>query len=100
MWFVDQIKRNPAGKPDYRWAKAETESREADDHNGNGAPVASANESVEACMRSDLADKFGIEYPISDSLLPSTSRPRSAAREVWACSVASGSTTRKSSKPH
>ena len=48
VWFVDQIKRNPAGKPDYRWAKAETESREADDHNGNGAPVASANESVEA----------------------------------------------------
>lgn len=32
VWFVDQIKRNPAGKPDYRWAKAQTEQRPADEH--------------------------------------------------------------------
>ncbi|MGW4769272.1 acyl-CoA synthetase [Nocardia sp. NPDC004278] len=32
LWFVDQIKRNPAGKPDYRWAKAQTEERPADEH--------------------------------------------------------------------
>lgn len=32
LWYVDQIKRNPAGKPDYRWAKAQTEARPADDH--------------------------------------------------------------------
>ncbi|WP_433599991.1 acyl-CoA synthetase [Nocardia sp. CA-135953] len=32
VWFVDQIKRNPAGKPDYRWAKAQTEERPADEH--------------------------------------------------------------------
>ncbi|MGY4098442.1 acyl-CoA synthetase [Nocardia sp. R16R-3T] len=31
VWFVDQIKRNPAGKPDYRWAKAQTEERPADE---------------------------------------------------------------------
>ncbi|MFH5206945.1 acyl-CoA synthetase [Antrihabitans sp. NCIMB 15449] len=32
VWFVDEIKRSPAGKPDYRWAKEQTEGREADDH--------------------------------------------------------------------
>lgn len=32
VWFVDQIKRNPAGKPDYRWAKSQTEERPADEH--------------------------------------------------------------------
>ncbi|MBF6134143.1 acyl-CoA synthetase [Nocardia otitidiscaviarum] len=31
LWFVDQIKRNPAGKPDYKWAKAQTEERPADE---------------------------------------------------------------------
>ncbi|MGW0173215.1 acyl-CoA synthetase [Rhodococcus sp. NPDC003322] len=38
LWFVDEIKRSPAGKPDYKWATAQTESRDADDHytNGNG----------------------------------------------------------------
>ena len=47
MWFVDEIKRSPAGKPDYRWAKEETESRPADDNytnanntNGNTSPAA------------------------------------------------------------
>ncbi|MFE3442256.1 acyl-CoA synthetase [Nocardia sp. NPDC059180] len=32
LWFVDEIKRSPAGKPDYRWAKAQTEDRPADEH--------------------------------------------------------------------
>lgn len=36
VWFVDEIRRSPAGKPDYKWAKAETESRDADDHYTNG----------------------------------------------------------------
>ena len=38
VWFVDEIKRSPAGKPDYKWAKQQTEARDADDHytNGNG----------------------------------------------------------------
>ncbi len=31
LWFVDQVKRSPAGKPDYRWAKEQTEARPADD---------------------------------------------------------------------
>ncbi len=31
LWFVDEVKRSPAGKPDYRWAKEHTESRPADD---------------------------------------------------------------------
>lgn len=32
LWFVEEIKRSPAGKPDYRWAKAQTEERPADEH--------------------------------------------------------------------
>lgn len=35
LWFVDEIKRSPAGKPDYRWAKELTETRPADDANGS-----------------------------------------------------------------
>ncbi|MCX6471402.1 MAG: acyl-CoA synthetase [Corynebacteriales bacterium] len=31
VWFVDTIKRSPAGKPDYRWGTGITESREADE---------------------------------------------------------------------
>lgn len=41
LWFVDEVKRSPAGKPDYRWAKEQTEARPADDvhaaHVGSGA---------------------------------------------------------------
>ncbi|MFC4603672.1 acyl-CoA synthetase [Rhodococcus kronopolitis] len=36
VWFVDEIKRNPAGKPNYQWAKEQTVQREADDHYSNG----------------------------------------------------------------
>ncbi|WP_407445642.1 acyl-CoA synthetase [Rhodococcus sp. (in: high G+C Gram-positive bacteria)] len=31
-WFVDEIRRSPAGKPDYRWAHEQTEARPADEH--------------------------------------------------------------------
>jgi 3-oxocholest-4-en-26-oate---CoA ligase len=31
LWYVDEVKRSPAGKPDYTWAKAETEARPADE---------------------------------------------------------------------
>jgi 3-oxocholest-4-en-26-oate---CoA ligase len=31
LWLVDEVKRSPAGKPDYRWAKEQTELRPADD---------------------------------------------------------------------
>src|ERR1700730_16662857 len=31
LWLVEQVKRSPAGKPDYRWAKEQTEARPADD---------------------------------------------------------------------
>ena len=31
LWYVDEVKRSPAGKPDYRWAKDQTEERPADD---------------------------------------------------------------------
>ncbi|MCH9736603.1 MAG: acyl-CoA synthetase [Actinomycetia bacterium] len=31
LWLVDEVKRSPAGKPDYRWAKDTTEERPADE---------------------------------------------------------------------
>ena len=31
LWLVDEVKRSPAGKPDYRWAKEQTETRPADE---------------------------------------------------------------------
>lgn len=37
LWYVEEIKRSPAGKPDYRWAKAQTEARPADEHAEAGA---------------------------------------------------------------
>ena len=57
LWWVDEIKRSPAGKPDYRWAKDTTEERPADDVHAKhaGAPV---------LMRTELCDRFGIDYPI------------------------------------
>ncbi|HEX9177137.1 MAG TPA: acyl-CoA synthetase [Mycobacterium sp.] len=31
LWYTDEVKRSPAGKPDYRWAKEQTEGRPADE---------------------------------------------------------------------
>ncbi len=31
LWLVEEIKRSPAGKPDYKWAKEHTEQRPADE---------------------------------------------------------------------
>lgn len=31
LWLVDEVKRSPAGKPDYTWAKEQTEQRPADE---------------------------------------------------------------------
>jgi acyl-CoA synthetase (AMP-forming)/AMP-acid ligase II len=31
LWIVDEVKRSPAGKPDYAWAKQQTEQRSADE---------------------------------------------------------------------
>ena len=31
LWIVEDVKRSPAGKPDYKWAKEVTEQRPADD---------------------------------------------------------------------
>lgn len=39
IWFVDEIKRSPAGKANYRWAKDETTSRPADDGAGATEPA-------------------------------------------------------------
>jgi 3-oxocholest-4-en-26-oate---CoA ligase len=35
IWWVDEIQRTPAGKPDYRWAKDTTEERPADQVHAN-----------------------------------------------------------------
>ncbi|MFZ2510870.1 MAG: acyl-CoA synthetase [Gordonia sp. (in: high G+C Gram-positive bacteria)] len=32
VWFVDQVKRSPAGKPDYRWAAEVTATQAPDEH--------------------------------------------------------------------
>jgi acyl-CoA synthetase (AMP-forming)/AMP-acid ligase II len=37
LWLVDEVKRSPAGKPDYRWAKDTTEEHPADDVHANHA---------------------------------------------------------------
>ncbi len=34
LWLVDEVKRSPAGKPDYKWAKEQTEQRDADESRG------------------------------------------------------------------
>ena len=31
LWIVDEVKRSPAGKPDYKWAKEQTGQRPADE---------------------------------------------------------------------
>ena len=37
LWRVDEVKRSPAGKPDYKWAKEQTEIRPADEvHSKHG----------------------------------------------------------------
>ena len=36
VWFVDEIKRSPAGKPNYKWASEQVLSRDADDHYTSG----------------------------------------------------------------
>ena len=41
LWYVDEVKRSPAGKPDYRWAKEQTEARPADER--HASPVATAS---------------------------------------------------------
>ncbi len=40
LWLVSEVKRSPAGKPDYKWAKEQTEQRPADDVHAKhvGAP--------------------------------------------------------------
>lgn len=37
LWLVDSVKRSPAGKPDYRWAKDITEERSADEVHAKSA---------------------------------------------------------------
>lgn len=41
LWLVDEVKRSPAGKPDYRWAKDTTEERAADDVHAKHAGASS-----------------------------------------------------------
>lgn len=41
IWWVDDIHRTPAGKPDYRWAKDVTEERAADEVHANHVGSAS-----------------------------------------------------------
>ncbi len=42
LWLVDEVMRSPAGKPDYRWAKEQTETRPADEVHANHATTQEA----------------------------------------------------------
>ena len=91
-WWSTRFPRNAAGKPDYRWAKDTTEERPADDAHANHAS------GTTDLMRTELCDRFGIEYPIF-AFTPSETSPRRSARPAAsACSAASGSTTPRSSR--
>ena len=35
LWLVEEVKRSPAGKPDYTWARQQTEQRPADETKGS-----------------------------------------------------------------
>lgn len=39
LWLVEAVQRSPAGKPDYRWAQAQTEARPADEVHRNQTGV-------------------------------------------------------------
>ena len=39
LWLVDEVRRSPAGKPDYKWAKEQTTARPADEVHTKHAPV-------------------------------------------------------------
>jgi len=40
LWIVAEVKRSPAGKPDYKWAKEQTEQRPADEvHTKHAGPA-------------------------------------------------------------
>lgn len=39
VWFVEEVKRSPAGKPDYRWAAEQTQARPADEVHAKHATV-------------------------------------------------------------
>jgi acyl-CoA synthetase (AMP-forming)/AMP-acid ligase II len=39
LWYVSEVKRSPAGKPDYRWAKDVTEAGPADEVHAKHAGV-------------------------------------------------------------
>jgi acyl-CoA synthetase (AMP-forming)/AMP-acid ligase II len=43
LWLVEAVKRSPAGKPDYTWAKEQTVARPADEVHAKHA----ASETVE-----------------------------------------------------
>ncbi|MCW1957853.1 MAG: acyl-CoA synthetase, partial [Mycobacterium sp.] len=38
LWLVDEVKRSPAGKPDYAWAKEQTLQRPADEVHAKHGP--------------------------------------------------------------
>ena len=43
LWLVDEVKRSPAGKPDYTWAKEQTVQRPADEVHAKHADQTEAN---------------------------------------------------------
>ena len=53
---VDEVKRSPAGKPDYRWAKDQTEERPADDVHAKHVGTAPEADGAMRPLRNRLPD--------------------------------------------
>ena len=77
LWYVDEVKRSPAGKPDYRWAKDATEAGPADDVHAKHVLQGGSD-----LMRTELCDRFGIGTRSSSSPRRRRSPPRSARPAV------------------
>lgn len=58
IWIVDSVKRNPAGKADYRWPRRSRKPRRST------WSTASTSTREPESMRTDLCERFGIRYPI------------------------------------
>ena len=89
---VDEVKRSPAGKPDYRWAKDTTEERPADDvhakHVGAQRPRCAPN-----CATASASTTRSSSSPRRRRWPRRSARPAGSA-----CSAASGSTTPTTSR--
>ncbi len=87
IWFVEEIKRSPAGKPDYRWARAQTEQREPDCVVDAGRDEGSANAHADK-EATPGADEVGAAAV--DATTPRVTGVEAGAAEVTAVAARAG----------